>query len=205
MSSLPIYWGESKTIEGLLEPERDAGWVRSALETRYDLEPLDTLDADALASFEHLMLAQPRALSPQENVALDNWVRAGGKVLIFADPLLTAHSDLPIGDKRRPQDVALLSPILDHWGLELLLDDRVTDERRIVAVFGQEFPVAVPGRLRSTNSSCSITSEGLLAECPIGKGKATVFADAAVLEDSEGTGGDTPDEALAALLDRAFR
>ena len=67
------------------------------------------------------MMIQPRPLSPQENVALDNWVAAGGRLLLFADPALTEDSAFAIGDRRRPQDVVLLSPILARWGLELEL------------------------------------------------------------------------------------
>lgn len=48
----------------------------------------------------------------RENVALDDWVRAGGARALFADPLLTFNSRFSIGDRRRPQDVATLSPIL---------------------------------------------------------------------------------------------
>ena len=103
------------------------------LESRYDLVPLDTLEPDALAGIERVILAQPRALAPSENVSFDQWLTAGGEALIFADPMLTRHSEYPIGDRRRPQDVVLLSPLFDHWGLELTFDETQAGARAGVA------------------------------------------------------------------------
>ena len=68
-----------------------------------------------LSHVTRLLLAQPRALSGPENVALDAWVRGGGHLLLFADPMMTGESRFGIGDRQRPQDVILLSPILNRW------------------------------------------------------------------------------------------
>ena len=62
------------------------------IEARYTLQPLDTLspvpalspdapDTDPLAGLERLAVIQPRGLSPADNVALDQWVRGGGRLL----------------------------------------------------------------------------------------------------------------------------
>lgn len=202
MTTLPIYWGEHEDFANLLAPAADAGWVRRTLEADYRLEPLDTLDAQALVGRKLLILAQPRALSPRENVALDSWVRAGGRVLIFADPLLTAHSRFPIGDSRRPQAVALLSPILAHWGLELV-DPGNGEATTSVELDGQTLPVAAPGRLRPTaGSGCTVLLDGLLARCALGRGQATILADAAVLDEDGAQAANAA--ALKAVLDRAF-
>jgi hypothetical protein len=203
MSSLPLYWGENESFESLLAPGGDAGWVRPALEARFELTPLDALDAPRLAGHRLLLLAQPRVLSPEENIALDAWVRGGGRVLIFADPLLTAHSIYPVGDKRRPQDVALLSPILSRWGLELF-EEEGPEGRRMAAVSGIALPVDIPGRFRVSGSSCSVSAEGLLAQCRIGRGRATLFADAALLEEDEHSEGDGSAAALTRLTELAF-
>src|SRR5688500_18207995 len=123
MGTIPIYWGEAGDFGEVLAGSGNAHWARARLETDYQLSPLDTLDEDSLAGIDLLLLAQPRALSPAENVALDAWVRGGGRLLLFADPMLTGESRFAIGDRRRPQDVILLSPILDHWGLAVAFDD----------------------------------------------------------------------------------
>src|SRR6478752_6465849 len=121
-TSLPIYWREAGDISAALDPDGKPHWARSLIEEDRELRPLDVLTPEALKPFHDLLVAQPRALAPAENVALDGWVRGGGHLLLFADPMLTAQSAFAVGDKRRPMDVALLSPILSHWDLELRFD-----------------------------------------------------------------------------------
>ena len=129
------------------------------------------------------MLAQPRALSAEENVALDNWVRAGGRLLLFADPMMTGETRFSLGDRRRPQDVSLLSPILAHWGLELQFDEAQRAGISTPEVFGQAIPVNLPGRLvHFPNGECTAQAEGLITTCALGLGEAVIVADAAILD-----------------------
>jgi hypothetical protein len=129
-------------------------------------------------------MAQPRALSPQENVALDGWVRGGGRLLLFADPMLTEESAYPLGDKRRPLDMIMLSPILDHWQLRLEFDEDQPAGERGVDAGGINLPVNLPGRFVVAPGSrhCRLVAEGILAECRLGKGLVLLLADAALLE-----------------------
>ena len=127
-TSLPIFWPETADPSDLLQQDRPLPWPRAAIEQHHRLVPVDTLAGEGvLDGIEALMLVQPRPLSPGENVALDQWVREGGHALLFADPVLTEESRFALGDKRRPQDVALLSPILSRWGLELQFDEAGVD------------------------------------------------------------------------------
>ena len=198
-TSLPIWWGESESIAETLAEPPQPHWVRSLLEQRYRVTPLDTLGPDALPPL--LLIAQPRPLAPQENVALDTWVRQGGRVLLFADPMLTWHSRFAIGDKRRPQDVVLLSPILYRWGLELRIDEAQPGGEREMA----GLPVNLPGWLVLTGQGhkahCDLSPQGLVARCRIGKGRATIVADAALLEPEAASDGQ---DALEGLLEQAF-
>lgn len=204
MSSLPVYWGESGEIAAMLASNAAHGWVRAKLEERYALAPLDTLEAHSLAGKRMLLLAQPRPLAPVENVALDAWVRKGGRLLLFADPMLTAHTRFPVGDKRRPQDVVLLSPILRHWGLELLFDEDQPQGERLVDAAGIRLPVDTPGRFHAFSASPCTISGGVLAECKLGRGRVVVLADAAVLEEGADDAPAPRQAALEALLHRAF-
>lgn len=205
MTTLPLLWGEQASFGDILASEEAPGWVRTSLEDHFRLEPLDVLDETALAGIRLLVMAQPRALSPQENVALDAWVRGGGRVLIFADPLLTAHSRFPIGDRRRPQDVVLLSPLLTHWGLALSFDENQPAGEREVVVAGQPVPIAQAGTLATADAGdCRLSGQGLLARCEIGKGRATIFADAHVLSEEATEDSASRQRALQALLRAAF-
>jgi hypothetical protein len=202
--TIPIYWGESGDFGELLAGEGSAHWARAQLEADYELRPLDTLSDESLAGLDRLMLAQPRALSPAENVALDTWVRGGGKLLLFADPLLTGESRFAIGDRRRPQDVILLSPILNHWGLNLVFDDEARAGYALVPTDGAPIPVNLPGSLDISDgeADCALVVADVLAECTIGRGGALVLADAALLDLHEAHPGAS--EALAWLTDEAF-
>lgn len=183
MGTIPIYWGEAGDFGEVVAGGSVTHWARPRLESGYRLRPIDTLDGESLAGLDFLMLAQPRALSPAENVALDDWVRKGGRLLLFADPMMTGESRFAIGDRRRPQDVILLSPILAHWGLELEFDDAVDADYVIASPSGMAIPVRLPGAFvdRDGDAACTIDAE-VLAECLIGRGRAVILADAALLD-----------------------
>ena len=198
-TSLPILWHEADDIAAQLSGPGKPHWARPVLEERRRLVPLDTLLHPA--GFDDLLIAQPRPLEPAENVALDRWVRAGGHLLLFADPLLTSESRFALGDPRRPADTVLLEPILAHWGLALRAGDGVRESA------GTGFAVAAPGvleRLPGTPPDCAIEQEGLVAQCRIGTGTALIVADAALLEPAEGPAAATRARVLRGFLRRAF-
>ena len=207
MGTIPIYWGEHGEFSDLLSGGEGSGhWARPVIEQTYRLRPLDYLSAEALRGHTRLLLAQPRGLSAEENVALDAWVRGGGRLLLFADPLMTGHSEFALGDRRRPQDTALLSPILGHWGLELRFNETQGEGRQLRVQTGDGVPPALPVdqaghfAMLGTASECALLGEGLIAECRLGSGFAVIVADAALLDS------DAPDDdalsAFTALLQR---
>ncbi len=153
------------------------------LEESYQLAPLDFLTTEALESHRNLLMAQPRALAASENVALDGWVRGGGRLLLLADPMMTGASRFALGDRRRPQDVALLSPILAHWGMELFFDEEQAAGPRVIDAASHAIPVDLAGELAlAENGACELFGEELVAHCRIGEGEALVIADAAMLD-----------------------
>lgn len=201
-TTLPILWPERSDFRGLIGSSAPPHWALAILRRRGTLKPLDSLakvNGNA-ASGGLLVMAQPRPLSPQENVALDRWVRGGGHVLLFADPMLTADSIFGLGDKRRPQDIVLLSPILAHWGLELRFDEDQPAGEHMADWAGAKLPVNLPGRfsLMQGSRNCGLLAGGLGARCIVGKGRVLAVADAALLEDH----GEGATANNAALLDR---
>lgn len=207
-TSLPLLWRESADVAGLLDGgTRATHWAAAALGARHRLVALDTLLPQRLEPLRALVMAQPRPLAPAENVALDGWVRRGGHLLLFADPLRTADSAFAPGDPRRAQDVVLLSPILGHWGLRLTFDPDQPGGAREIAGIG--LPVDLPGRfvlLPGAAHPCTIEAAGLIAQCRIGAGNALIVADSALFDAPDGS---TPDAAqrsvvLRHLLDRAL-
>lgn len=211
MTSLPIYWQESDDPRELLNSDSDSQHpFRIELEGRFRLTPVDDLQV-ALKGQQRLLLIQPRGLAPAELVALDEWVRAGGQLLLFADPLLVTESRYPLGDPRRPPAVTQITPLLKHWGLDLVLD-----ESQPAAL--HPFPVAAGAVLGTIMkgqfvagenpgadaiATCQIEPAGLMAACRIGKGQALLIADADGF-DPELMDKKAHAAALTALLDRAF-
>lgn len=207
MTTLPIYW-QSGTALADLDAEADgAHWALEALGQDYAVEPLDVLTPAILADLDVLMLAQPRALTGAENVALDAWVRSGGRALIFADPMLVGPSDFAPGDPRRPLDTSLLSPILARWGLVQRFDPSPQAELRTVPIAGLDVAIAHGGTFSlrppagGAPSACSLLAERVLAQCAVEGGRVVVFGDATILEDR--LGGKQSPVALEALVGMA--
>ena len=95
-TSLPLLWSDSPELGSELRGDRPPHWAKAVLARQGRVVPLDMLTsqpgASPLAGLSELVIAQPRALSPAENVALDNWVRGGGRLLLLADPAWTEES-----------------------------------------------------------------------------------------------------------------
>lgn len=202
-TTLPILWNENGGVSDLLSDKAPPHWALAVLRRHGPVLALDGLgageEAQGLPRMDLLIMAQPRPLSPDENVALDDWVRNGGHVLLLADPMLTQDTRFSPGDPRRPHDIAMLSPILGRWGLRLTFDEAQTAGERVVDLLGHAIPVNLAGefeRLPGTGT-CRIEGGGLLARCKVGKGRVTALADAALLEPHRSTEG--PD-ALEALI-----
>lgn len=208
MTSLPIYWGEPDEMGDLLDGSVKPHRVRILLEERYQVLPLDILGTPEgsvtgeLQQLRRVMVVQPRALTPADNVALDRWVRAGGRVLLVLDPMMTDHSAYPVGDKRRYNDVALVPPILNRWGLALSYREGAPP--RQVPFGGAEVPVDEYGTLSVANSSveapCRIEADGVIARCRIGNGVALIVADAAFLNGGGDKEADRAVEAVTAAI-----
>ena len=198
MTSLPIFWTGGDAFKELDGAASEPHWAKTRLEFGYRLEPLDVLLPDRLSKLDVLVLGQPRALSPEENVALDDWVRAGGRVLVFADPQLVGEYPYSFGDPRRPIDSILLSPILTRWGLELT---QAEPDVRTLPLGDAKMAVAAAGAWRllpSEDAPCKLSLEQVLATCTIGAGRVGLLADATLLEDP--VGGEGSPEALDTLL-----
>lgn len=203
-TSLPIVWAETPDLGAALAPDAPRHWAMAELGNYGPVRPLDVLTAESLAGLGRLVIAQPRILQPSENVVLDDWVKAGGHLLLLADPALTEESEFALGDPRRPQALAMLSPILTRWGLELKFDAEQEMTETQWRIDGARVPVKLPGYfVPRPGSSCTVKGEGLLVRCRIGKGTVTALADAAVLEREDADG--SRQAALGMLLSQAFR
>lgn len=170
LTSLPLLFDEGFTIA----PAR--GEAAVFLREHYTLKPIDL--PSQLPPGATLLAAQPRALPAEELVALDAWVRGGGKMLLLADPMLEWPSDRPLGDRLRPPVAYPDTGLLAHWGLRLDAPDRrglSYDQSNGAVAFLSS------GTLVRTNGECAVETGGWKALCRIDRGEAIVIADADLL------------------------
>ena len=181
MTALPLRWSE----KGPLDPKGRPAAAYHALAAEYGIRFLDRLDAPTLATGRLLLLAQPRALDPVELVALDDWVRSGGRALILTDPNLAWPSELPLGDVRRPPAIGLLGPLLSHWRLELSADPsaQLVTEHVATGAGERRLVMYAPGRFAADGPGCRTGAIAQLARCRVGSGAVLLLADADMLHD----------------------
>ena len=169
LTSLPLVFAESFSIDAGGSP------ALARIEQRYTVRPIGVADRASLAGHQLLLMAHPRAQPAEALVELDRWVRGGGRVLLLADPQLSWPSERPLGDRLRPPPQFADTGLLQHWGLTLA----GSREDGAVTVDGIAVQTVTPGTL--VGSSCDILGDGLVARCRIGRGMATVIADADLL------------------------
>ena len=188
MTSLPLVWSEGASMEAILSGQAEPAPIYRYWQDHYDVTAVDSLEQLSRDDPDIVILAQPRAMDPADLADLDGWVRAGGAVIILTDPDLLWPSALPLADPRRPLVSGLLSPLLGHWGLELVADAdnsatvvtlRLGEHAFATRGIGALEPISpdsVPG------ARCEMAEGGILARCAIGKGRATIVADADFLD-----------------------
>lgn len=188
LTSLPLVFGEDFSLEGGGSP------ALKALQSRYEVMPISVTSAPELAKGQLLLMAHPQAQTAENLVSLDHWVRAGGRAMLLADPMLEWPSKRPLGDPLRPAPMFMDTGLLQHWGLRLDAPEERGPQLRKLA--GHDVLTVSPGAL---TGKCAISADRLVARCELGKGRATVVADADLLDTGElGSGGS---HNLPALLD----
>ena len=188
VTSLPIIFAEQFQLGG-------GSPALTALERRYRVQPINVTDAASLKGRRLLLMAHPLAQPAEALVDLDRWVRGGGRLVLLADPKLDWPSGRPLGDKFRPPPSFADTGLLLHWRLTLYGPGKAGPIDR--KVDGRVVALSSPGSL---SGACGLRRDGLLARCTIGRGKATIIADADFLRS------DSPDsdslQFLLAELDR---
>jgi hypothetical protein len=171
LTSLPLVFPEQFALEGGGSP------ALQALASRYKVAPISVASPAELAKGRLLLMAHPLAQPAEDLVALDEWVRRGGRLLLLADPMLEWPSQRPLGDPLRPPAMFMDTGLLAHWGLGL--ESPAARGRKPARLGGYEVVTDSPGAL---SGQCAVSADRLVAHCRIGKGRATVVADADLLD-----------------------
>lgn len=171
LTSLPIAFGESLSLNAPKSP------MLEALEKHYRVIPIATSSDRELRQGRLLLMIQPFAQPPEDLVALDQWVREGGRLILLADPLLERADARAPDDLTRPPVMFLDTGLLTHWGLRL--DSPEAPGLATIELGGEKLPTLSPGTL---HGGCKITADRAVARCQIGKGRVVVIADADFLD-----------------------
>ena len=191
VTSLPIIFADNFQLAG-------GSPALAALERRYRVEPINVTDAASLKGQRLLLMAHPLAQPAEALVDLDGWVRGGGRLVLLADPKLDWPSDRPFGDRLRPPPSFADTGLLQHWGLTLYAPDQAGPIEG--KIDGRLVSLSSPGVL---TGACGLRRDGLLARCGIGRGKATIIADADFLNAADPESDSL--QFLVAELDRVER
>lgn len=181
LTGLPLVFPAQFSLEQAGSP------ALSALEQDWQVEAIGAASAASLAPHKVLLMAHAPVQTADGLVALDEWVRAGGRLLLLADPKLDWPSDLPLGDRRRPIPFFADTGLLGHWGA--VLHGPVADGPVDVKVGERTIGASSPGRFVTEGDDCSLDSDGFIARCRIGEGIVTLVADADFL-DADDAGAD---------------
>lgn len=192
LTSLPIVFNEGFSLVGGGSP------VLKRLSSSYRVVPISVTSPAELARGNLLLMAHASSQTSENLVALDRWVRQGGRVLILADPLLEWPSKRPLGDRLRPSPMFMDTGLLAHWGLKLVAPDKRGAEVRTLGSY--RVITISSGYLEG---ACKIGSGALDADCRIGKGGAIIIADADFLNTP--ALGDAASHNLDALMEELAR
>lgn len=190
LTGLPLAFGEGFSLDSARHP------ALQRLEQDFTVTLVD--GPDQLGSTRLLLAAQPRALTAERLVALDRWVRGGGRLLLLADPWLSWHSDLPLGHPERPPVEFADTGLLAHWGLSLERPSTPGTGTVRRSLGGSKVEASTPGTISGSGKGCEVQGDGFVARCRIGRGAAVIVADADFIQGS----GDSGAEALVAELHR---
>ncbi|UZW53961.1 hypothetical protein NUH86_10440 [Sphingobium sp. JS3065] len=173
ITGLPLFWRE--------DGDKADAPIIAVLRQRFGVQAVDSPMALEKGRAKALLLAQPRAFSMDELVALNAWIDRGGKALILADPELRWPMDLPLGDRRRPPAVTLLAAMIEYWGVRLMPPS--PGEKRHFLGDGRVLTLYAASGFQNAGPNCRIAGRGLVARCTVGKGVATIVADADLVDD----------------------
>lgn len=180
LSALPLGPADDD-IAARLQSGASEAPVQALLRQQISLRLVDDATPDDLAQTDVLLLAHPRALPPRSLVAIDDWVRGGGKAIVLADGLSSWPPSYPLGDPRNPPVTSLLTPLLSHWGLRLDAPSPADSGPRVWRQGRHRLHLLSAGRFVRENGGCVLSNDGIYGDCASGAGRVLLLADADLL------------------------
>jgi hypothetical protein len=181
LTGLPLRWSGSGDIAAIIADGAGDDPALVRLEAMGPVSMVDSLVDTVPPPGGALLIAHPRALAPQELVAIDAFVRGGGKAVVLADALSGWPTRHPLGDPRNPPVTSLLTPLLDHWGVTLGAAPPEGNDALVADVDGARLRLSSAGAFERLPPTCRSFADRRIAHCPIGAGEAWLVGDADLL------------------------
>ncbi|MHA4836132.1 GldG family protein [Sphingopyxis sp. MSC1_008] len=181
LTGLPLRWSAGPSIAAMIAEGTNDDPALARLIAAGPVSLVDSLADHVPPPGGTLLIAHPRALAPQELVAIDAFVRGGGRAVILADGLSGWPARHPLGDPRNPPVTSLLTPLLDHWGVTLGSAPAQESKPLPVDVGGARLRLFSAGRLEHLPSACRAYAGRRVAQCRIGQGEVWLVGDADLL------------------------
>jgi hypothetical protein len=180
LTGLPLRWSDGD-MTAMIATGAQEDPALARIEAAGPVRLVDSLADHVPPPGGTLLLAHPRALAPRDLVAVDAFVRGGGRAVILADALSGWPARHPLGDPRNPPVTSLLTPLLDHWGITLGAAPVGEAAARNYDVDGARLRLFSAGRFERLPPTCTAFAGGRVAHCPIGAGEAWLVGDADLL------------------------
>ena len=181
LTGLPLRWTGGGDIAAMIAEGARDDPALARLEASGPVKLVDSLVNNVPPRGGALLVAHPRALAPQELVAIDAFVRGGGRAVVLADALSGWPMQYPLGDPRNPPVTSLLTPLLDHWGVTLGASPVGETQAVAVDVDGARLRLFSAGRFDRLPRGCRAYGGRRVALCRIGAGEAWLVGDADLL------------------------
>lgn len=181
LTGLPLRWSASPTLAAMIAEGTNDDPALARLAAAGPVSLVDSLADHVPPPGGTLLIAHPRALAPQELVAIDAFVRGGGRAVVLADALSGWPTRHPLGDPRNAPVTSLLTPLLDHWGVTLGAAPAQETGALPVDVDGARLRLFSAGRFDRLPSSCRAYADRRVAHCRIGQGDVWLVGDADLL------------------------
>ncbi|MBO9694901.1 MAG: hypothetical protein J7499_01755 [Sphingopyxis sp.] len=181
LTGLPLRWSGGSDIAAMIARGADDDPALARLLAAGPVSLVDSLADHVPPPGGALLIAHPRALAPRELVAIDAFVRGGGRAVVLADALSGWPARYPLGDPRNPPVTSLLTPLLDHWGITLAAAPAAEGAPIAVDVDGMRLRLFSAGRFDRLPPQCQAHAGRRVVRCTIGKGAVWLVGDADLL------------------------
>ena len=178
LTGLPLRWSAGEGIAAMIAEGTNDDPALARLMEAGPVSLVDSLADHVPPPGGTLLIAHPRALAPQELVAIDAFVRGGGRAVVLADALSGWPARHPLGDPRNPPVTSLLTPLLDHWGVTLGAAPGDEGAALPADIDGARLSLFSAGRFDQLPTACRAFADRHVARCSIGAGEVWLVGDA---------------------------